>query len=181
MATRTPRGTQQALDTSSLDQAGPLEQLARIAGGTSFREPTLGRSTAPLSQGEEDVPHALSHIKDELAQHLTLAIVYQTAYDWPKIQLLAQPRILEALHNTASMRDLVTDHRQYRVRIVLYDAFHDRALLRPYRAWKEAAATARMNESAYTELYRWIAGFIDTVATAGAIVACRALKGRTRP
>lgn len=177
MGMRKARGPRRALESTVLDGRGPLERLSRLSSGGTFREPTLGRATGALSVGAEDLAHALSFVKDPLMQALALAFACQTAAEWPRIQTLAVPRILEDLRNTASMRGLVADHRQYRARLVLYDVFHDLALLRPVRPWKGAAAAVRMNESVYRELYAWIAGFLETVAAAGAAEATRALRG----
>lgn len=175
MAARS-RGPRRTLEATVLDGRGPLERLSRLSAGGTFREPTLARSTRSISIGADDMAHALSFVEDPLMQSLALALACQTASEWPSIQALALPRILVDLGNSVAMRGLVADHRRYRARLVLYDVFHDLALLRPVRPWKVAAAGVRMNESVYRELYEWIAGYIETVAAAGAAEAVRALR-----
>lgn len=175
MTTRNSRGPRRALETSMLDGRGAIERLSRLAGGSTFREPALGRASRSLSVGAEDLSYALRYITDPLMQCLALALSCQTAAEWPKIQELAAPIILVDLRNNPTMRGLVEDHRKYRVRLVLHDVFHDMALVRPSRPWKEAAAGVRMNESAYRALYEWIAGFLETQAGEGAMQAIKAL------
>lgn len=175
MATRIARGPRRALETSVLDGRGAIERLSRLAGGSSFREPSLGRASRSLTVGADDLSHALNFITDPLMQSLALALSCQTAAEWPRIHELAVPRILQDLDNSIHMRDLVARHRQYRVRLVLHDVFHDMALVRPARSWKVAAAGVRMQESVYRALYEWIAGFLETQAAEGAAQAVRAL------
>jgi hypothetical protein len=135
----------------------------------------VGRASRSLSVGADDLSQALNFITDPLMQCLALALSCQTAAEWKKIHELAVPRILTDLRNSAAMRSLVAHHRQYRIRLVLHDVFHDMALVRPVRSWKEASASVRMNESVYRALYEWIAGFVETQAEEGATQAVRAL------
>lgn len=156
----------------------PLEILSQLAGNTSFKVPTVGRGTRGGLGGIDDIAHALGLVVDPLDQRLALAIACQTAAEWPAIQTLAVPRILEQLRGGHTTRGLVEGYRRHRVRLVLYDVFHDLVLLRPRRPWLEAAAAVRMKREVYTALYEVMVKFIHTQAQAGAFEACRILFSR---
>jgi hypothetical protein len=155
----------------------PLEVLSRLAGGTTFRTPNVGRSTDGGGTGLADVAHALGFVRDPLDQRLALAMASRTDAEWPQVQALAYPQLLQMLLASHNTRALVAGAKRFRVRLVLHDVFHDLVLARPMRVPKLSAERILMTERDYRALYKVIAGFVETRAQAGAHAACRALFG----
>lgn len=154
----------------------PLEVLARLAGGTTFKTPTVGRSTRGQSIGTDDIAHALGHVQEPLCQRMAMAIACQSVAEWPQVQELAYPVLVRMLTGNHNTRALVTGWRRHRVRLVLYDVFHDLVLMRA-PVWSEAAKRVRMRRGDYVGLHEAIAGALESYAQTGAYVACRVLFG----
>lgn len=154
----------------------PLETLARMAGGTTFKVPDEGRGPAGSTVGVDDIAHALGFVKDPLHQRMALAMACMTVAEWASVQELAYNPLLKILRGSHLTRHLVAGPKRYRVRIVMHDVFHDLVGQRRV-AWAEAAKRARMRRVNYHDLYEVIAGFLETQAYTGAAIACRALFG----
>lgn len=154
-----------------------LEVLARLAGGTTFKDQAGGR-TSRLSIGTDDVAHALGRVREPLSQRLALALACQTTAEWSSIQALAHGPLLAELEGNIKTRALVAGHRRFRARMVLHIVFHDLAQLRRPGPWAEGAKVLRMRRHDYQTLYESIRGFIITKAGAAAHEACRFLFGR---
>lgn len=158
--------------------ASPIEVLSRMAGGTTFKTPSVGRSTRGQVIGPDDIAHALGWVRDPLAACLALAFACQTVKEWPRVQELAYPRLLAILRANNNTRSIVSEHRRHRVRLVLHHVFHDMAMLRQQRDAKDVATSLRMRPRDYRALYTRIAGELETAAAEGAYTACRVLFGR---
>lgn len=154
-----------------------MELLSRLAGGTTFKGQAIGRSTRGLALTNEDMAAALGYVTDPLVQRLALALATQSTLEWPQIQRLAYPVLVQQLQASHNTRSIVTGPRKYRVRLVLHDVFFDLTLLRYQRVPRESARRLHMTERDYRALYRAIAGFIETQAQEGAYEARRALFG----
>ncbi len=152
-----------------------LEVLARLAGGTSFKLPSAGRATRLSTLGTDDIAHALGFLRDPLEQRMVLAITCQTAAEWPAVQEAAYDRLTADLRGNLKTRHLLEDGKQFRVRLVLHEAFHDLALVRSRPTWEQGAKRVRMNRRDYQDLYCFVRAFLETVAGAGAHKACRVL------
>lgn len=155
---------------------GPLEVLGRLAGGTSFKTPTVGCSTRGQAIGTDDIAHALGFVRDPLAQRMALAIACQSVGEWRDVQQLAYPILVRHLTGNHNTRALVVGWRRHRIRLVLHDVFHDLVLMRE-PAWAEAAKRVRMRRFTYIELHEAIARVLESFAQTGASIACRALYG----
>jgi hypothetical protein len=153
----------------------PLEILSRLAGSTTFKEPTVGRSTRGHSITNEDIAAALGYVKDPLQQRLALALACQTDAEWPAIRRLASAKLVRQLLGSHATRSLVAGKLRYRASVVLHEAFHDLALLRDPRPTPEGAQRLDMPPRDYRKLYRVVAGFIETLAQEGARTAVDAL------
>lgn len=146
----------------------PMEWLAQLAGASTFKAPTVGRSTKPTRMTTLDVAAALGCVENPLKQQLAYALATMTATSWPMVQKLAWPLLIEQLLASHRTRAIVAGRRKLRARLLLHVVFHDIALRRPAR---DAVAGARMLGIAvrdYKALYRAIAGFLDTYAQEGA-------------
>ncbi|MGC1550514.1 MAG: hypothetical protein WA777_18485 [Rhodanobacter sp.] len=169
---KAPRG---AAYTDSPKSA--LEVLSRLAGATTFKEPTTGRATGGRTITNEDIAHALGHVHDPLVQRLALAIACGTISEWPRIQQMAYPLLVQDLQASHNTRKTVTGANKYRIHLVLHHVFFDLALQRLPTSAFEAAKTCRMQVRDYKALYKAIAGFIETKAQEGAHIAKRVLYG----
>lgn len=154
------------------DGRDSLEVLALLAGGTTFRLPATGGGSRTLTV--EDVAHALGHVRDPLQQRLARALACQTISEWPTVQVLAHPPLLEHLTGYHATRALVLGANRFRARLVAHQAFHDLALLRMPNL-HEAARKTRMRAGDYAELYAAVCGQLESWAREGAATACRAL------
>lgn len=159
------------------DRRTPLEVLSRLAGGTTYRTPDGVGSTRSRGIGIDDLAHALGFVRDPLAQRLALAFACGSDAEWPAIHDLAAPPLLRTLQGSHNTRRLVAGSAKYRARLVLHDAFHDIALCRPPRHARDGGARLKMTPRDYRTLYKATAGFLETVAEAGAYWACQALFG----
>ena len=151
-------------DTEGRD---PLELIARLAGGTTFTEPSVGRGTSYPYVTSETIAGALGYVKDPLAQRLAMAMACQTTKEWRQVQQLARPRVLAHLRGSYKTRNLVRGHRRFRAQLVLFDAFHDLALRRAV-SWRQAAVNANMREEDYRLLYQHTAAYLESLARTGA-------------
>jgi hypothetical protein len=150
-----------------------MEVVSRLAGGTTFKEPSIGRSTRGLTLTNEDIAAAIGYVCNPLVQRLALALSTQSTLEWPEIQKLAYPILVQQLQASHNTRAIVAGHRKYRVKLVLHDVFFDMALLRYQRVPRESARRLRMTARDYNALYKKIAGFIETQAQEGAYEACK--------
>lgn len=155
-------------------RAEPMEILARLAGGTTYKTPTEGRATRSTGLTTEDISHALGYVRDPIAQRMALAMACQVTAEWPAIQALAYDVMRRDMLASPRTRELVADHRRYRVRLAMHAAFHDLVLMQR-SSWRDGAKVARMRVQDYRELYEAAMGFLLTKAVAGAYVAARAM------
>jgi hypothetical protein len=149
------------------DDRDPLELIARLAGGTTFTEPSVGRGTSHAYVTSETIAGALGYVKDPLAQRLAMAMACQTTQEWRHVQQLARPRVLAHLRGSYKTRHLVRGYKRFRAQLVLFDAFHDLALKRAV-SWRDAAANANMREEDYRLLYQHTAAYLESLARTGA-------------
>lgn len=157
------------------DARTPLEILSRLAGGSTFREPSVGRSTRGHATTTLDIAAALGYVRDPLEQRLALALACQTDAEWPAVRQLATPPVMRQLLGSHATKSLVRGKLRYRASVVLHAAFHDLALVRHPQSPPEAAKQLEMQTRDYCKVYRVVAGFIETTAQSGARSAVEAL------
>lgn len=160
------------------DGRTPLEILSRLAGGSTFREPSVGRSTRGHATTTLDIAAALGYVRDPLEQRLALALACQTDAEWPAVRQLATPPMMQQLLGSHATKALVRGKLRYRASVVLHSAFHDLALVRHPQSPPEAAKQLEMQTRDYCKVYRVVAGMIETTAQSGARAAVEALFNR---
>ncbi|MCU1129259.1 hypothetical protein JAK70_01230 [Stenotrophomonas maltophilia] len=153
---RLPRGRLPAAEPTL--QRDPLELIARMLVGSSFREPSDGRSTTqPLTSA--DIAGAVGLMRDPVAKQAVVAVA-----------LRGQGVSLASLGRSLArrvMRQIQWDRRygagpvlrmdepadRWRMRLVLQDAVND--LVWPERkvAAQNAAKAAKMRKGAYLRVY----------------------------
>ena len=157
-------------------QMSPLEVLSKMAGGTTFRVPTAGRSTKASASGTSAVSHALGHVKDELQQALAFAYACESATGWQAVEEMAVARLERELGGDRRTKELVTGKNVFRIRLVLQDVFREVIVRHRPKPQAMLAKAARMRKADYVELYRAIAGVLHTIALEGATTAVKALR-----
>jgi hypothetical protein len=160
------------------EKRSDLEVLSPLAGSTTYRTPESGRSTRHGGTGTDDLAHALGKVDDPLEQLLARALSVHTAGEWRDIYRRAFPLLLNQLQGSHNTRKLVAGTKRTRARLILHDVFHDLALERPARNTRDAAKILKIQPRHYRTLYRATAGFIETIAQAGAHMAVQKLYRR---
>ncbi|MBA0223209.1 hypothetical protein D7U74_16815 [Stenotrophomonas maltophilia] len=137
-------------------QRDPLELIARMAVGGSYRIPTPGRSTAPLLSAA-DVSGAVGMMRDSVAKQTALAVALRA--DGGALLALgrsAARRVLrDCLRRGASSPLKMSDPAdRWRMRLVLQDAVND--LVWPERKVpaQVAARAAKMRKGDYLRVHR---------------------------
>ncbi|MDQ3287663.1 MAG: hypothetical protein M3Q42_05260 [Pseudomonadota bacterium] len=80
------------------EKAGFRERIAKLVGGTTYREPMGGRSTDPSRMTDQDVAAALAYARqgpDDIGPDIAYCIVCGSDWHRPRITL----RLAEALHD----------------------------------------------------------------------------------
>ena len=171
--TRRRRGPK--LDPYTQERRGALEILAMLAGRTSYTIPTQGRSTKEPGVTAIDVAHAIGASPEKLGASVGLAVACQRESEWPTVHELAYEPLLWDMRHQKMFPRVVAGALKYRLRVVLYDAFHD--LIRPQRQppYRVAAVERMMAENAYRFLHQQISRYLDARAETAASDACRFL------
>lgn len=154
-----------------------MEIIARLAGGTTFRDPTSGRSSREGALDTPTIAAALGFVRDPLAQRMALAVACQTTNEWPHVQAMAYPLLRGRLMADRAYRPLLVGHRRWRLRLVLCDAFIACCGARDATSLAGMARTARMRVEDYTALRRACEDFLMDAAREGAREAWQRLFG----
>jgi len=134
----------------------PLELIARMVVGGSYRIPTEGRSTTvPLSAA--DVSGAVGMMRDQVAKQTALAVALRA--DGPQLLQLGRAalrRVLRQYSHAGERAPLQMDSPadRWRARLVLQDAVHDLVWPEKRRSSQEAARAVKMRKGAYLAAYR---------------------------
>ena len=133
----------------------PLELIARLLVGGSYRIPVEGRgTTAPL--GSADIAGAVAFMSDALEKHAALAVATRAeGAALARLSLLAYPRVA-ALVTDARPRplDLSIAFDRWRLRLVIYDATHELVWPEHRQTWAALAKAAKMRRANYCEAHR---------------------------
>jgi hypothetical protein len=153
----------------------PLEKLAALAGGTAFKVPVEGRSTAG-GLSVADVALALGTANDRLGEAMALAMACDRPQQWRTIEHYGVQELGQHLRQSPVLKRMVTGVRAYRIRHVLNAAFLD-LIGQPPKAWRDAAHQLKMRRIDYMLLHTAASGWLDTRARAAAAAAVRYLTG----
>lgn len=168
----------QQLDTHTQERREPLEILATLAGSTTYRVPTEGRSTVEPGITAIDIAHALGAAPNKAGAHMALAIACQRKHELATITQLVYPSLLRELRDQRHFPGVVAGPKKYRIRLVLPEAFRDVLHPHPRRPLKPVAKSVQMNESAFRFLHRHIAAFLESEAADAARFASTYLFSR---
>lgn len=142
--------------TPSEGKRDPLELLARMAVGGSYRLPTQGRATAvPLSAA--DVAGAVGLMRDPVAKQTALAVALRVD-GAPLLRLgrSALRRVLRQYLQSGAQAPLRMDcpADRWRARLVLQDAVNDLVWPERRKPAQAAARAVKMRKGAYLVAYR---------------------------
>lgn len=173
---RRPRQRRRKLDPFTRESRSPLEILAMLAGRTNFTTPVEGKSTKEPGLTALDVAHAISTSEEKLGAAVGLAVACQRPGEWPTVHALGYPRLLSEFQRQRDMPGVVAGAKQFRVHIVLRDAFHD--LIHPLQrqSYRAAAKENGVDPAAYRFMHQLAtAKLYDEYAAVAAGDACRFL------
>jgi hypothetical protein len=139
------------------DERDPLELVARLLVGGSWRVPTEGRSSRPTLQ-PCDVAGAVGLMRGKLEREAALAVATRAGdAEIARLAARAYRRVMREVVASASRAqalDLGDGADRWRLRMVIYDAAQELVWpeRRPARAL--AARRAKMRRSDYAEVHR---------------------------
>jgi len=133
----------------------PLELIARMLVGGSYRVPVEGRSTAmPLASA--DIAGAVAYMGDPLQREAAVAVALRAGdVQVAQVSLLAYGKVAAGVRAmspaTLDLRDAAD---RWRLRLVIYDAVHD--LVWPERRGTvaERAKVSKMRKQVYGAVHR---------------------------
>lgn len=143
------------LDPWTSDARDPLELIARMLVGSSYRVPVEGRSTvAPLVSA--DIAGALAYMGDELQRETALAVAMRAEHAHvARLSAIAYRRIATRIrHMEPPALDLHKPSDRWRLRLVIFDAAQELVWPERRRPMDEAAKAARMRRSSYARALR---------------------------
>jgi len=133
----------------------PLELIARLLVGGSYRVPVEGRSTLP-PLGSSDIAGAVALMSDALEKHAALAVA--TRAERPAIahlSVLAYDRVATLVAQARPRPlDLQVPADRWRLRLVIFDAAHELVWPERRQTWAALAKAAKMRRTRYCEVHR---------------------------
>ncbi|KRG43038.1 hypothetical protein [Stenotrophomonas geniculata] len=152
-----------------VEERDPLELIARMVVGGSFRIPTQGRSTAAMLSAA-DVAGAVGMMRDPVAKQAATAVALRS--EGQALVLLGRSaarrvfRMCRAFGDAGPLR-LDDPADRWRLRLVLQDAVND--LVWPERKAPShaAARAAKMRKADYLRVYRLAKSTLDHAVDAG--------------
>jgi hypothetical protein len=157
-----------ALDPYTRDRRDPLEIMARLLVGSSYRVPVAGRGTRSVL-GTSDVAGAVGYMRDGLEKQAALAVA--TRADPRQIAALSRAAYRQVVRAVKSMRpralDLTKGDDRWRLRLVVFDAAHDLVHPEAKRPWAVLAKEAKMRRSTYTEVHKAASSILQGALNAG--------------
>lgn len=149
-----------------------LERLSVLSQRSTWREPVGGRSTAPGSPAH-DLLRALSSVPDQMGAETALAMACLWTGNWNKVvRLAAREFDVQGSELAACVHGYAWP---YRVRLVLFDSFHDLVTGAPAtRAMSAKRVGMRRND--YTTLHTRLTYVLQGRATDAAREALERLR-----
>jgi hypothetical protein len=170
--TSEPRAQRQKVNPFANERREPAEVLAMLAGRTNFLTPNEGRSTDGSKLVPIDVAHALPAASDKFGAAVAMAVACQREAEWPKVNKLGFVPLLRELIRQRAFPGVVSGPLKHRARIVLWDAFHDYIRPKQRQSFRKAAKAARITESAYRFLHKYITAYLEDHKNTAAGEAC---------
>lgn len=170
------RSPKKAVDVWTNEVRDPLELLARLLVGGSYRVPVEGRSTlAPL--GSSDIAGAVAYMQDPLEKHTALAVATRMGPQAvARLTLMAYRSVAQAVR-VARPRplDLSVPADRWRLRLVIYDAAHELVWPERRQPYAALAKAARMRKGSYILAHKCATSVLQGALNGGRIGFKRAL------
>lgn len=133
----------------------PLELIARLLVGGSYRIPVEGRGTTP-PLGSADIAGAVAFMSDALEKHTALAVATRAeGAALARLSVLAYSRVAPVVTEARPRPlDLSKAADRWRLRLVIYDATHELVWPEHRLPWAVLAKAAKMRRASYCEAHR---------------------------
>lgn len=156
------------LDPHTKDPRDPLELLARLLVGSSYKVPVEGRSTRP-TLGSTDIAGAVGYMADGLEKHTALAVA--TRADRRQVAKLSRMAYRQVVRAVKGMRprplDLTDPADCWRLRIVVFDAAYELVHPQKRRPWADLAKDAKMRRTSYVAVHKVTTAILQGALNAG--------------
>ena len=156
------------LDPHTRDPRDPLELMARLLVGSSYKVPVEGRSTRPVL-GSTDIAGAVGYMADGLEKQAALAVA--TRADQRQVAALSRMAYRQVVRAVKGMRprplDLSKGDDRWRLRIVTFDAANDLVHPESKRPWAVLAKEAKMRRSTYQQVHKAATAILQGALNAG--------------
>lgn len=163
------------LDPWTTDARDPLELIARMLVGSSYRVPVAGRSTvAPL--GSADIAGAVAYMGDDLQRETALAVALRV--ERPQVARLSALAYRRVASHVRHLRPRPLDLREpadrWRLRMVVFDAAHELVWPERRRNSAELARAAKMRKGTYLRVHKVASALLHEALAEGR----RSFRGR---
>ncbi len=170
------QSSKKPVDVWTNEARDPLELLARLLVGGSYRVPVEGRSTlAPLRSS--DIAGAVAYMQDPLEKHTALAVA--TRMGPPavaRLTLMAYRNVAQAVRAARPRPlDLSLPADRWRLRLVIYDAAHELVWPEQRQTWAKLAKAAKMRKSTYIQVHTCATSVLQAALNGGRLGFRRAM------
>lgn len=156
------------LDPWTTDARDPLELIARMLVGGSYRVPVEGRSTvAPL--GAADIAGAVAFMGDKLQRATALAVAMRAERaQIARLSVLAYRQVGSHVRRLRPQPlDLRDPADRWRLRLVVFDATHELVWPERRRSFGELAKAAKMRKGTYLRVYSVVSSVLHEALNEG--------------
>lgn len=153
-----------ALSASKSEERDPLELIARMVVGTSYRVLSEGHSTAGTLR-PADVAGAVAMMRDPVAKQIAMAVVLRSEGNALAIVgRSAARRVFRAFRGLGCAAPLHVDDPadRWRLRLVMNDAVNDMVWPERKAPVQAAAKAAKMRKSTYLRAYTLVEGVLGS-------------------
>ncbi|MET4572457.1 hypothetical protein ABIA68_001291 [Stenotrophomonas rhizophila] len=170
------RSAKKPLDVWTNEVRDPLELLARLLVGGSYRVPVEGRSTlAPL--GSSDIAGAVAYMQDPLEKHTALAVATRVGPESiARLTLLSYRQVARAIRDLRPRPlDLSKPADRWRLRLVIYDAAYELVWPERRQTWAALAKSAKMRKGNYIDVHKCATSVLQAALNGGRLGFRRAM------
>jgi hypothetical protein len=163
-----PQRRRETRDPWTNERREPLELLAMLAGGTAFKIPVEGRSTAQVRMTAADVAHAIAVSPNKLGAAMAMAMVTESPKLWPEVRTLGYGRIVDELERQRIRPGVIAGDHRHRARIGMRAAFDD--LVNPKGRVPLAVLASQhgIDENAFAFIHKHCTAFLQSEAASAA-------------
>ncbi|HEY1034615.1 MAG TPA: hypothetical protein VGE09_06510 [Pseudoxanthomonas sp.] len=156
------------LDPHTDDPRDPLELMARLLVGGSYKVPVEGRSTRPVL-GSADIAGAVGYMADGLEKNTALVVATRgSRRQVAAVSRMAYRHIARAVKGLRPVPlDLSKPADRWKLRIVVFDATYELVYPERRRKWQELAKDAKMRRTSYVAVHKAATSVLQAALNAG--------------